>query len=131
MRFHFVFVVVALCSSSTSVCAGDEISPAAKAYIDAALEVMQQHFLYKDKIDWPQLRRETLLQAGEAQTAVDTYPAVRFALAKLRDHHSFLQLTPELTRQETSRKPRLANPSALPAAPARKPTFPFPSPFRT
>jgi carboxyl-terminal processing protease len=87
--------------------------------------------LHRDQIDWPALRRETLLQAAEAQTSVDTYPAIRFALAKLGDHHSYLQLTQALTRAEAERQPRLANPAAMPLPPARKQTFPYPSPFRT
>lgn len=92
---------------------------------------MREHFLHKDKIDWPQLTQETLAQAAGAQTAVDTYPAIRFALAKLGDHHSYLQLTPDLSRLENSRQPKLANPSALPKPPPARETFPFPSPFRT
>jgi carboxyl-terminal processing protease len=121
--------VLCVCVALTH--AADEISPVAQSYLDSALNVMQQNFLHKDKIDWPQLRRETLSQAAGAQIPVDTYPAVRFALAKLGDHHSFLQLTPALTRDEASRQPKLANPAVMPATPVRKQTFPFPSPFRT
>jgi hypothetical protein len=108
-----------------------EISPAAKAYLDSALDVKQEHFLHKDKIDWAQLRRATLAQAAAAETTVDTYPAIRFALAKLDDHHSYLQPTPELSRTESQRQPKLADPAAMPKPPARKQTFPYPSPFRT
>jgi hypothetical protein len=107
-----------------------EISSEAKAYLNSALDVMQEHFLHKDKIDWPLLRRETITQAGSAETASDTYPAIRFALASVGDNHSYLQLTPELTRLEASRLPKLADPAAMPKAPARKQSFPFPSPFR-
>jgi C-terminal processing protease CtpA/Prc len=131
MRLRLVSVLATLCLSSTGIYAGDEVSESAKAYIDAALKVMHEHSLYKDKIDWIQLRMQTLAQAGKAETSVDTYPAIRFALAKLGDNHSYLLLTPELTRQEVSRKPRLVDPSTMPAARAQKPTFPFPSPFRT
>jgi carboxyl-terminal processing protease len=106
------------------------ISPAAAKYLESALAIMQEHFYQKDRIDWPELRRETLSQAGAAQSPVDTYPAIRFALAKLGDHHSYLQLTPELTRQETARQPKLANPSAMPKPYYRERVFPFPSPFR-
>ena len=130
MRLH-AFLLLALWFSLAPIHADDGISPVAKAYIDDALKVMQEHFLHKDKIDWLRLKQESLSQAAGAQTAVDTYPAIRFALAKLGDHHSYLQLTPDLSRLESSRKPKLANPSAMPAPPARKPTFPFPSPFRT
>lgn len=107
------------------------IAPAAAAYLDSALRIMQTNFLHRDRIDWDNLKRQTFAQAAGAQTSVDTYPAIRFALAMLGDHHSYLQPTPALTREEASRQPRLANPGAMPVAPTRKPTFPFPSPFRT
>ena len=130
MRRDFAFLLLALWLTLASIHADDEILPSAKAYIEEALKVMQEHFLHKEKIDWPTLKQEALSQAAGAQTAVDTYPAIRFALAKLGDHHSYLQLTPDLSRQENSRKTKLANPSAMPAPPARKQSFPFPSPFR-
>ena len=106
-------------------------SPEAAAYLEAALAILQANFLHRDAIDWTALRQETLRQAGHAQTSVDTYPALRYALAKLGDHHSYLQLTPALTATETARKPELVDPSAMPVPLVRPPTFPFPSPFRT
>ncbi len=107
------------------------ISSGAETYLQAALTITQGHFLHKDRVDWSKLKEETFAQAGGSQTAVDTYPAIRFALAKLGDHHSYLQLTPDLSRQENSRQPKLTNPAAMPASPSKKATFPFPSPFRT
>jgi carboxyl-terminal processing protease len=107
------------------------ISPTAATYVEAALKIMQAHFLHKERIDWLKLKEETLAQAAGAQTAVDTYPAIRFALAKLGDHHSYLQLTPGLSSQETARQPKLTDPASMPVRPSRKPTSPFPSPFRT
>jgi carboxyl-terminal processing protease len=90
------------------------------------------NFLHRRRIDWDELERETFAQAAGAQTSVDTYPAIRFALAKLGDHHSYLQLSPALQREEATRKPQLANPAAMPpTVPPRTPSFPFPSPFRT
>jgi carboxyl-terminal processing protease len=107
------------------------ISDEATAYLDAALKIMQENFLHRDKINWEQLHRETFAQAAGAQTSVDTYPAIRFALAKLGDHHSYLQLTPALSQAEATRKPVLTDPSAMPKPATRKPSFPYPSPFRT
>jgi hypothetical protein len=125
MRLTLVVLAAAGCA-----CAA-EPSPQARSYLDSAIRIMREKFLHKDKIDWPRLERETLAQAAGAQTPVDTYPAIRFALARLGDHHSFLQLTPELAREERARQPKLADPSAMPAtAPARKVSFPYPSPFR-
>jgi hypothetical protein len=123
MQLCFIFLLPALGFSTAFSHGADDASPTAIAYVDAALNVMQEHFLGKDKIDWPQLRRETLFPAGGAQQPVETYPAIRFALAKLGDCHSYLQLTPELTHEEKSRQPKLMNPSAMPG-PVRRPAFP-------
>jgi carboxyl-terminal processing protease len=106
-------------------------SAEATAYLDAAFAILQAHFLHRDAVDWPTLRGDTLRQAGQAQTPVDTYPALRYALARLGDHHSYLQLTPALTAAEAARKPALVDPHAMPGPLVRKPTFPYPSPFRT
>src|SRR6516165_5195711 len=42
---------------------------------------------------------------------------------------SDLQLTPELTRAENTRQPKLADPSLMPPPAARKQSFPYPSPL--
>src|SRR5215469_4860937 len=128
---RFLSLLPVLFISVAAARGDDSISPEAVAYIDAALNVMRQHYLHRDKTDWTKLKQETFYQAAGAQTAVDTYPAIRFALARLEDHHSYLQPTPDLLREENSRRPKLANPSAMPQSSARKTTFPFPSPFRT
>jgi len=105
--------------------AADGPAPAAKAYLDAAIQIMQEHFLYKDRVDWAQLKTEALAAAGNAQTPVETYAAIRVALAKLGDHHSYLQLTPELMRQEGASGIQASGPAS---GPSRNP---LPSPFRT
>ncbi len=108
------------------------LSPTAAEYLDSALSIMRSSFLHRRRVDWGQLERETFAQAAGAQTSVDTYPAIRFALARLGDHHSYLQLTPALQHDEATRRPQLANPAAMPpTVPVRAPSFPFPSPFRT
>jgi len=75
---------------------------------------MQEQFLQRDRIDWQRLRREAFAYAEGAQSSVETYAAIRFALAQLGDHHSLLQLTPALAREETSRK--VTGGKATPAA---------------
>lgn len=83
---------------------GQNMSPGAQSYIEAAVRIMQDNFVHRGKIDWEQLRRDTLSRAAGAQTTADTYEAIRFALAQLGDYHSYLQLTPELARSESSRR---------------------------
>ncbi len=69
---------------------GSAPSAAAVSYVDAALDLMQRHSLNRTAVDWPALRRVTLEHARGAQTAADTYPALRFALRELGDRHSYL-----------------------------------------
>jgi hypothetical protein len=100
------------------------MSPEATSYLEAALKVMRENFLHRDRIDWDRPRRETFDRAEGAQSSVETYAAIRYALAQLGDHHSFLQLTPALAREESSRKAPAVDP-ASPAtrAPSRPPSL--------
>jgi len=79
------------------------ISPAARTYLEQALDLMQQHALNKSSIDWLHLRAETLARAGHAKAPADTYAAIAFALTQLEETHSFLQLPDSLpaTQRET------------------------------
>jgi carboxyl-terminal processing protease len=87
-------VLAATCSSPQESREG--ISPAARTYLEQALDLMQQNALNKTSIDWIHLRRETLAQASHASTTADTYAAIAFALTQLKEHHSFLQLPDSL-----------------------------------
>jgi carboxyl-terminal processing protease len=77
---------------------------------------MQARSLRRDQVDWPRLRKEALARAARAEITVDTYDAIRFALASLDDHHSSFHPTPALEQLEASRKA------------ARKPEQPVPAP---
>lgn len=92
-----------------SLCAAQEPGIAARradaiAYLNRALDVMQQHALRRDTVDWRIIRAEALAKAAHAELTVDTYDSIRFALRSLGDHHSSLQLTPGLQRLEAERK---------------------------
>lgn len=64
-----------------------EMSPEAKRYLDAALDLLQKNSV-KRKIDWKILRADAYAKAVDAKTSADTYPAIRAAVAMLGDHHS-------------------------------------------
>lgn len=64
------------------------MSPTARAYLTAALDFMQQHSVRRAMVDWPTVRRQAFALAGAARTTADTYPAIRYAVAQLGDHHS-------------------------------------------
>ena len=55
MCLRFLCLLPALCFSLVAAPGDDVASPEATVYIDAALKVIEEHFLHKDKIDWPRL----------------------------------------------------------------------------
>ena len=69
-------------------------SATARRYVNAALDVMQQHSINRRAIDWAAFRAAVLEQARGAVTAVDAHLAVRFALYGLGDRHSYLLPAP-------------------------------------
>ena len=70
--------------------AAPAMSPVASAYLQDALDYIQQASVVGDKIDWQTLRRETVDYANSlhAQTTADTYPAIRSALSRINDEHA-------------------------------------------
>lgn len=71
------------------------MSAEARAYLDQALDLMQQHALNREQLDWTRVRQAAHDRAVKALTPADTYPAIKGALSCLRDgYHSWL-LTPE------------------------------------
>jgi carboxyl-terminal processing protease len=103
-----------------------EATPAAKAYLQAALDVMQTNSLRKRTLDWNIVRQKALKAAAGAEVPADTYEAIRVALRELRDSRSSLELTKEQRDLEASRKPtkldpnRINFPRPMPAAEIQK-----------
>jgi carboxyl-terminal processing protease len=81
-----------------------EISPKAKSYLNAALDVLEKNSLLKKEVNWKSLRLRTLEKAAGAQETIDTWNAIRFALGEIGDNHSFLQLNAELQAKENERR---------------------------
>lgn len=92
---------------------GKEISPAARAYLQEALEVMQKNFVRKKAVDWNVVRDKAFKTAAGAEVPTDTYDAIRLALRELKDGHSFLELSKELREQEAARKPNKSEQNRL------------------
>ncbi len=76
------------------------------AYLNRALDEMQERALRRSAVNWSAIRTEALEKAAHAQLTVDTYDAIRFALASLGDHHSSLHPTPALQQLESERRHR-------------------------
>lgn len=71
-----------------------DLSPEALAYLEEALDIMQEHSIKQGQIDWDRLRARARSRALGARTPEDTHNAIRFALRDLGDHHSHF-MTPE------------------------------------
>ena len=104
------------------------ISSAAADYLNHALDLVQQYALHRREIDWASVRKDAILRAQGAQTPSDTYPGIFFALAQLREHHSFLRI-PDNLSEEQKRKLRVAREATLKPPSAEEVSRPM-SPFR-
>ena len=72
------------------------ITPAAAAFLDNAIDIMRQHALHAEGVDWTAVRTEAFKRAGGAFNPIDTYPAIYWALVQLGDPGSHLRLPPGL-----------------------------------
>ncbi|MBV9109387.1 MAG: PDZ domain-containing protein [Gemmatimonadetes bacterium] len=69
-------------------------SAAAHAYLDLALDLIQRRSINGDSVDWQSIRPAAHARVGADGSTAAAYPAIRWVLAQLRDHHSVL-LEPE------------------------------------
>jgi carboxyl-terminal processing protease len=73
-----------------------KITPDAAAFLDNAIDIMRQHALHGQDVDWATLREEAFKRAGGAFNPIDTYPSIYWALVQLGDPGSHLRLPPGL-----------------------------------
>lgn len=76
------------------------ISPEASAYLEAALDIMQNNSLHRQSVDWEALGTRAFKMAAHAQTPADTYDSIRYALSLLGDNHSFFRTPEEVAQVE-------------------------------
>jgi hypothetical protein len=67
----------------------DDDSP--RVDLNRAIDILQQHSIKRETINWDVLRSQALALAKEAQTLQETYPAIKLAIKQLGDNHSFLK----------------------------------------
>ena len=79
------------------------ISKPAAEYLNRAVDLMQQNALHRNEINWTAVREAAFLHSQGAQTSVDTYPGIYFALTQLREHHSFLRVPDDLSDADKKR----------------------------
>jgi hypothetical protein len=72
------------------------ITKDAAAFLDNAIDLMREHDLHSQTVDWTAVRDEAFKRAGGAFNPIDTYPAIYWALVQLKDPGSHLRLPPGL-----------------------------------
>jgi carboxyl-terminal processing protease len=105
------------------------ISKPAAEYLNHALDLIQREALHSAEIDWTAVRDGAFLHSQGAQTSIDTYPGIYFALTQLREHHSFLRVPDDLSDADRKRTRDAMRNILGPWTRGVKP--PPPSPFRT
>lgn len=96
-----------------------EPSPAARQYLEAALELMREHSLRRQEVDWATVQASAVAHARGARFAADTHVAVRFAVRELGDRHSYLQ-SPAASRALAAAAVSNARTGVPPAAPVAR-----------
>ena len=93
---RFILSAVLFTSSLSAQVPTPQMSASARQYLTQALDAMEKNSVHRKDLDWSAIRSTAMGHAAGAETAADTYEAIRSALKALGDHHSFLQLSPEL-----------------------------------
>lgn len=83
------------------------------AYLNEALDYIQENSVMRARIDWPTLRQEVSELVAQAQTPMATYPAIKRALEILGDHHSHFRHPASVRRLEGDRQNNLGSASSI------------------
>ena len=76
------------------------MSAVARAYLIAALDVMQQHALNRARLNWSFLRQRAMQEAAGAVRPSDVYPVIRLTLGNLDDNFHSGLFAPGATASE-------------------------------
>src|SRR3712207_1732868 len=81
--------------------------PAVRAYVDLALDLLQQHSIESAAADWPALRAQAHSATAGAQTPADTHAALKAVIAALGNPHTHLVTTQRVAAVLAARPPRV------------------------
>jgi carboxyl-terminal processing protease len=73
----------------------------AKETLDAAIAIVKENALRRSEVAWSTVEPHVRAYAAGSQTASDVYPAIRYLLSELGDHHSFLSPPSQTTAMRT------------------------------
>lgn len=80
-------IIISLYPSNSSP---KEVSKEVKIYLEQAISIIEKHSIKAKEIDFKEFRNQTFADAAGAKTPDDAYDALRKALTRLGDRHSFL-----------------------------------------
>jgi carboxyl-terminal processing protease len=107
------------------------ITPDAASFLDNAIDVMRQHALHAQDVDWDALRTEAFKRAGGAFNPIDTYPAIYWALVQLRDPGSHIRLPAGLYPDQIALMQQAEREAQNTAPAGARTATPVPTPFIT
>ncbi len=71
----------------------NNMSPEAEKYLKEVLTLLKKESVNRYKINWDKFEDKVFRVAKNSQTIKDTYPAVNYAVALLKDNHSYFAQT--------------------------------------
>jgi len=75
-----------------------------KRYVENALDIMEEHSINTETIDWDKVRMDAHKQVQTAKTTSDSHAIIRETLRYLRDGHSFLMTEGAYNAMQTVEK---------------------------
>jgi C-terminal processing protease CtpA/Prc len=83
---------------SAPIPADTPLAPSAQAVLDAAVSITKKNALRRDEVAWAVVEPKVRALAAGAEKSADVYPAIRYLLTRLGDHHSFLMVPAQTTQ---------------------------------
>lgn len=89
--------------------AANNIAPGAENYLREVLALLKKESVNRHKINWDHFEDEMFRAAQNSQTIKSTYPAVNYAIAQLKDNHSYFVQAVQEGNLEERPLPRLTD----------------------
>jgi C-terminal processing protease CtpA/Prc len=62
-----------------------------RSHIDSAIDIMKEHSLYADQVDWNNARSDAYLGAATAKNKEDLFKVIANIFTQLKDHHGWFE----------------------------------------
>tara|TARA_B100000678_G_scaffold156748_1_gene130915 strand:- start:643 stop:1683 length:1041 start_codon:yes stop_codon:yes gene_type:complete len=116
--------IVSSVSAQTDSSAEEALSTEAEppeAYVERALDILQQYHMNRQEIDWEAMRQAVRVLSAKAKTPGDTHAALRAAVAAMGDNHGHLYIPQPRRQASASSAGEKETARAMPAMPEGKP----------